>query len=366
MHHAFKRKLLVKYIPLFKLVLFVGIVLIVSFILVRKLSPMYQFVKQNNLTVSFFWNLLSRKENVLRTYHGRTNIVFLGMAGGAHEGYDLTDSIMFISIDFFKKDALIVSLPRDIWLPSLKDRLNTAYAYGQARKKGGGLTLAKASVEEVTGLPVHFAWLIDFSGFTKLIDLAGGVDINVSQTFEDNEYPIEGKENDECDGDPAFACRYEHLIFEKGLQHMDGVRALKFVRSRRAQGDEGTDFARGRRQQQVILALKEKILHSSFLKSPSNIQKLIKLIDDITTTDMNWAEIISMGKTYLLDAKNMPLRHVALDWGDPVKGKKGFLLNPPPWEYKDAWVLVPRTGNFDEIHDFITCQSESVICEMKP
>jgi hypothetical protein len=73
-----------------------------------------------------------------------------------------------------------------------------------------------------------------------------------------------------------------------------------------------------------------------------------------------------MIKAYLVEAKDMPLRHVALDWGNPQENKKGFLINPPAWQYKDSWVLVPRTGDFDEIHTFITCQTESVSCTMKP
>ena len=80
------------------------------------------------------------------------------------------------------------------------------------------------------GQPVHYALLIDFSSFKKAIDVLGGVDVNVERSFDDFHFPIEGKENDSCNGDPTFSCRYEHVSFKKGWQKMDGDTALKFAK----------------------------------------------------------------------------------------------------------------------------------------
>jgi polyisoprenyl-teichoic acid--peptidoglycan teichoic acid transferase len=366
MQHAFKRKLQVKIVPLLKPILIIGILFLFILGMYRVLSPAIKFAGENNLTVPFFWNLIIQKKSNLAVYKGRTNIALFGIPGGNHDGATLTDSIMVLSIDFTKKDMLIISIPRDIWLGSLKDKINSGYAYGEAKKSGGGIILAKASVEEVIGQPIHYAWVVDFSGFTKLVDLVDGVDINVETGFEDKKYPIAGKENDTCNGDTTFSCRYEDLVFEKGIQHMDGQEALKYVRSRYASGDEGTDFARGRRQQKVIVAIKDKIVQPSFYSHPANVQKLIQLLDAITTTDMRWAEIISIAKAYFFDAKDMPIRHISLDWGDPNTGKKGYLINPPAWKYNDTWVLVPRSEDFEEIHSFIDCQTQSLECKMQP
>ena len=76
-----------------------------------------------------------------------------------------------VSLDFKKRKALLVSLPRDIWSPTLRDKINSAFHYGEEKKKGGGLTLAKFVVEEVLGQPVHYSILVDFSSFKGLIDL---------------------------------------------------------------------------------------------------------------------------------------------------------------------------------------------------
>lgn len=299
-------------------------------------------------------------------YKNRTNIALFGIAGGSHDGATLTDSIMVVSIDFTKKDVLFVSIPRDIYLESLKDKINSAYAYGEAQKKGSGLLLAKTSVEEIIGQPVYYAVLINFSGFKKLIDFVNGIDIHVETAFEDKEYPIEGKENDTCHGDSTFACRYETVTFEKGMQHMNGTTALKYVRSRHAIGDEGTDFARSKRQQEVLSALKEKLLHSISILNPFQLQKFLKMVDDMSDTDMKWGDIISFTKMYILNAKEIPFRYAILDWGNPEKGLPGFLINPATSDYKDMWVLIPRKKNFTEIHEYIKCETESVHCQMRP
>src|SRR5690606_10518850 len=98
----------------------------------------------------------------------------------------------------------------------------------------------KTQVEKIAGVPVHYAVVVDFNAFENVIDLIGGIEVNVLTPFVDSKYPIPGKENDLCGGDPEFTCRYETLVFEKGLTFMDGETALKFARSRNAEGDEGT------------------------------------------------------------------------------------------------------------------------------
>jgi len=112
--------------------------------------------------------------------------------------------------------------------------------------------LAKSVAEEIVGIPVHYAVVVDFDFFQKVIDELGGIEVDVETDFVDDRYPIKGREDDLCNGDPKFSCRYETVEFKKGLQFMDGGAALKFVRSRNAEGDEGTDLARIARQEKVI------------------------------------------------------------------------------------------------------------------
>lgn len=363
----FRRKIL-KIYRFLQPTLKVGIFILLAVFLWRMVSPVYRFAKENSFSGDFFASLVFNQEPNLRKYQSRTNVVLLGIPGGGYAGADLTDAIIFISIDFQKKDVVEVSVPRDIWSSTLKDKINTAYHYGEEKKKGGGLILAKSTVEEVVGQPLHYAYVLDFSGFQKLIDLVGGVDIDVQNSFTDNLYPIPGKENDLCKGDPTFTCRFEKLQFEKGLQHMDGERALKYVRSRQAEGSEGTDFARSKRQQQVISALKNKLLQPSFFwQNLKYIKELFWAFDEATDTDMNLSEQILFFKSFFkLPEEN--IRKLVLDTGDEEKKVKGFLTNPPLWQYNGEWLLIPRTGegNFKEIHEFIACNLENPLCSIKP
>lgn len=362
----FKRKLS-KYNHLAKPIFLVIVAVILVTIIGKALSPLYQFAKKNQINPKFVSSLIFDDPSGLKSTSERTNILVLGIGGSTHEGPNLTDSILFLSLNFKKKDALMASLPRDIWSPTLKDKINSAYAYGEAKKKGGGLILAKSIVEEIVGFPIHYAWVIDFAGFKNLIDMVGGIDVNVETSFDDLHYPIEGKENDDCNGDKEFLCRYEPLHFDKGFQHMDGTRALKFVRSRFADGDEGNDFARSKRQQKVILALKDKVLHQTDLKDIARNRKIIQAFDDATDTDMNFKEAALLGKLFL-SINPQDIRKVIIDSGNEETGRKGFLLNPPAWQFDGQWVLIPRKGetDFREINSYIDCFIKDPACKMTP
>lgn len=343
----------------------VGVFCLAIWLIYLLLRPVFDFVREQKVTPGVINSILFNSEPPLKSINGRTNIVLLGLAGGVHDGADLTDTILFFSIDFSKRDAVLISVPRDLWLPSLKTRINNAYHAGEEKRPGGGMVLAKAAIEEVLGQPVQYAVVVDFAGFVSLIDMVGGVDITIERTFDDYLYPIPGKENDPCDNDPKFMCRYEHLHFDKGMEHMNGERALKYVRSRQSQDVEGTDFARSRRQQQVLFSLKEKLSQTSFLSNLDKMKQLLTIVQDTVKSDMNWSEKVLLGK-YASAMKEQGIRRIILDDGDEKNKRPGFLVNPPQYLYNGAWVLVPRTESFDEIHAFIACHLENPQCTLSP
>ena len=224
---------------------------------------------------SLFSDFVFTPSSRVKSIDGVTNVLIMGKGGAGHEAPDLTDTMIFVSIPEKDADVTLISLPRDIWIPELRAKINSAYYWGNQKASGGGLILAKSVVEEVVGKPIQYAVVIDFSEFKKIIDILGGVNVNVEHSLVDNKYPIAGKEDDPCGGDPELKCRYETVEFREGLQRMDGETALKFARSRNAEGDEGTDFARAARQQKVIEALKDRIL---FLRLKRQLPRLLKLI----------------------------------------------------------------------------------------
>lgn len=345
-----------------KKIMTAAFIIVVLILLVKLVIPPINFLRKNQITPSFLTNLITNKNIQLKKFEGRTNLLLLGIPGKEHDGIDLTDTMIFVSIGVENNDVLLLSLPRDIWLDSLKDKINTAYHYGEEKKQGGGFILAKSSVEEIVGQPIHYTLLIDFAGFKRLIDLVGGVDVEIENSFTDKKFPITGKENDLCNGDKEYNCRYETINFEKGLTRMDGETALKFVRSRNAEGDEGTDFARGKRQQKVLEAFGSKLLTLKNL-SPNKLSELTQVLKETIQTDLTLQEAAYLGKFGLSFKGNV--RSIPLDYGNKEKKQEGFLTNPPVEEYQ-RWVLVPRTRNFQEIHSFVSCFIKDPNCKISP
>ena len=358
-----KRRILVNRRPILLAVAAI-VVIFIFWQIFSIFKPLTAFTSQNKLSPFSFLSLLFERKPKVETINGRANFVFLGISGGNHAGANLTDSIIFISLDFEKKDALMVSIPRDIWLPSLKTKINSAYHYGEEKEKGGGLILAKSAVSEVLGQPVLNAFVLDFETFKKIIDLIGGIEVNVSPGFEDKFYPIPGMEDDFCGGDPEFLCRYETIRFASGSQIMDGEKALKFVRSRFSGDGNGTDFSRSRRQQLVINSIIGKMKNLLMQKKFDLLKSMFDLGIDSLETDMEFPQILSLAKFFYFN-RDMTVRQAALDSGDDVKDIAGLLENPPLWEYDGIWVLVPRNGDFEEIHRYISCQMEGRTCPVE-
>lgn len=296
-------------------------------------------------------NLSKDPAESLKSTNNRTNILLLGMGGAGHEAGDLTDSMILVSYQHETKKLALISLPRDLWVESLKAKINTAYFYGEKRQPdGGGLILAKAAVEEVLGLPVHYSVALDFNGFKEAIDLVGGIDVQVDRTFDDYKYPIPGME----DAQPE-ALRYEHLHFDAGLQHMDGATALKFVRSRMAEGDEGTDFARSARQQKVIMAFKNKLLSTETILNPTRLTELVNLYGQYIHTDIADADYGAFARLGL-EIKPEQIQSVALTTDDEETGLVGILEVGNKRLYQGQYVLVPKDNNWAALKQFVLNQ----------
>jgi len=356
----------------------VAIIVVILAIFIYKTVNVYPFL---------FQLVFNRGINLKQTTDNRINILLLGIGDLNHDGTNLTDTIMLASLDPKNNKVTLVSIPRDLWFPDLTmnvKKINGAYAYGEAVKKGGGLTLAEAAISKITGQQVDYGVRIDFSGFVKAVDLVGGLDINVDNAFDDYQYPIDGKEVDTCGHTPeemkslagtpedqlpqAFPCRYLHLHFNKGLNHMDGITALEFVRSRHATGLENGDFARSKRQEKIIAAFKSKVLSAQTLINPGKLISLYTTLQGSIDTDIkqdDFDDFIRLA-TKMRGAK---ITSTTIDIGDVVNNRAG-LLDEAPFsdEYDNLSVLIPRTGNgkFTEIQNYISCEITKSNCAVLP
>ena len=244
-----------------------------------------------------------------------TNILLLGYGGAGHDGSFLTDSMIVVNINTENSKVNIISIPRDLWLAIPSDwdsttnnKINEAYSIGgndtkYANKKPefrgdmGRGNLAKYVAGLVVGMPINYFIAVDFGGFAKAIDLLGGIEVDVSNTFDDYFYPVKGLENETCGKSPEeiaylhskysgfdlekqFPCRYEHLHFDKGKQTIKGEAALKFVRSRHS-NESGGDFSRSLRQFAVLTGIKNKILNLEIITKADPV--FDKLVENVKT-----------------------------------------------------------------------------------
>lgn len=307
----------------------------------------------------------------LKISEGRTNILILGKGGADHEAPDLTDSMMVVSLSHENNKVSMISIPRDVWIESMKAKINSAYYYGEQKIPSGGVILARDAVYQVTNLPIHYTLIVDFQGFKDVIDLLGGVDIDVERSFTDEKYPLEGQneqtnkitnstnKNSNSQNDKSINNTeiqeeiYETIHFEEGLQHMDGTTALKFARSRNsADPEEGTDFARAKRQQKILIAIAKKLRQKETVTNLSLLRELRALFGRYVLGDLGDEALLALGRIGVdIDVSN--IQHIGLD--STNADDLPLLVNPPVKKY-GQWVLEPRTGKWEEIHQYIESQ----------
>ena len=176
----------------------------------------------------------------------RVTILLMGIDRRCGEvGPVRTDSLMVLSVDPVGKTAAILSLPRDLWveIPGFGvERINQAHYVGEIIEyPGGGPALAVDTVEAILGTDIQYFSTVNFQAFVEVVDLMGGITLNVPEAIDDPNYP------DECYGFDPFSIGV-------GEQTLDGATALKYARTRATQNG---DIARAARQQQVMLAVRD-------------------------------------------------------------------------------------------------------------
>jgi LCP family protein required for cell wall assembly len=193
--------------------------------------------------------------------------------------YPRTDSMMVVSIDPITRQASMLSIPRDLWvdIPGFgHERINTAYPSGEInRLPGGGPELAMRTVESVIGVPVQYYAVIEFSAFERMIDEIGGIDVTVPQRMKIS--PI-GRPSKWLEAEPT---------------HLDGAEALAYARIRKISGD---DFGRAERQQQVALAVIDRVV--GFDMVPRLVTRAPALWEELKSgirTNMTLDQMISFG-----------------------------------------------------------------------
>lgn len=284
----------------------------------------------------------------------RINILLLGMGGAGHDGAYLTDTIILASIKPSTHEVVMVSIPRDLTIPIENSgwrKINNVNAFAEAKGNDGG-EASKEALSQVFNLPIHYYIRADFQGFINIIDELGGVEVNVENTLDDYSYPILGQEDN-----PDYYARYEHLHIEEGVQKMDGSLALKYARSRHAYGIEGSDFARARRQQLVIEAVKDKLLSRQTLLNPVTLGKLINQFEEHIDTDLEVWEMLKLWNV-AKEVNREKINNVVLS-----DAPDSYLVASMSEE--TGFILSPKTGNFGKIRSMLQDVFKSELDEEK-
>ena len=228
------------------------------------------------------------------------NLLLLGSDRRPGESWQTrSDAIMIVRLDTARQRVALLSLPRDliVTIPGYgQSRINAATVYGELYPElGGGLELARATVSQFLGVPIHHVLRTDFSAFISAINAIGGVDIVVEQELYDPAYPT---------------MDYGYMVahFLPGPQHMDGETALIYSRMRHMD----SNYARNRRQQQVILAIIQRVREQNILSQVEMLADLSSALRDNIQTDLSLDQMLGLAWAFRNFSPDMVERY-ALD-----------------------------------------------------
>ncbi|MEP7167464.1 MAG: LCP family protein [Candidatus Woesebacteria bacterium] len=279
------------------------------------------------------------KNTSLPQTDGHTNILVLGTDALANrdEQSKLTDTIMVLSVNSAQGKIDTFSIPRDLWIASQSAKINGLYEKGQE-------PLIRSVVGDITGLTIHRVIVMDIATVGKLIDAFGGLDVNVERSFVDYKFPRSDVDV-RVERDPAKL--YETIAFTKGIEHMSGDRALRFIRSRHSLDlVEGTDDARVKRQQRVIEALLSKIKDPLIIRNPEQLGHILEIYRTDIESGLPLQEASGLGWSFLQRGqfpKLVPHQFTTRE-GD----KNGVFTHPDRFP-GGVWVYLPVDPTYTQI-----------------
>lgn len=233
-----------------------------------------------------------------------------------------TDTLILLTLDPTTRQAGMLSFSRDLWVnvPALsqKEKINSVYALGEQKGYGGGGSqLMMDTISSMIGRPIQYYVRINFESFVQIVDMIGGIDINVPKTIHDEEYPT-----------ADYGIETFHL--EAGQQHLDGVTALKYARTRHIDDDYG----RQRRQQDVIRAVFDKVRRRDMFPTLiGNLPKIFSTLGKSVDTNM-WSEP-SLVVNYANFLRQNDLQGIEQEVIDKRFGQEDY-------NTIGQWILIPK------------------------
>lgn len=263
------------------------------------------------------------------------NFLLLGAAGEGYEAPDLTDTILVARLTPGQDKIYLFSLPRDLLVKIPEEenwtKLNTLYALAK-KNKGREFDLIKQKTEAITGLTISHYVLVNLDAVKELVDTLNGVNVMVKKDIYDTAFP-----------GPNHS--FQTFILKAGWRYLDGETALKYIRSRHA---ERGDFDRIARQQDILQALKQKVLSLNFWDLPTFISIFNTVSSKIKTDLSLWQMKDFWDKIKIIPGGN--IIKTEIDSPDLVTTGQTNLGGV------NASIVQPKAGleNYEEIKNYIS------------
>lgn len=240
--------------------------------------------------------ILGNKE-LQKDQYGRTNVLLFGTSEDDpdHDGAQLADSIMVASLDQEKKDAFMVSIPRDFWVKygkacnsGYEGRVNEVYMCSVDEGEEAGQEALRLKIGEILGMNIQYSAHVNYTVLKEAVDAVGGITVNIES--DDPRGILDRNFDWKC----GYRCNY--VKYKNGPADLDGERALALARARNAAGGyglSGGNFDREQYQQKILIALKDKAVSAGTLANPVSVSNLLDSLGNNVRTNIDSQEVNS-------------------------------------------------------------------------
>jgi LCP family protein required for cell wall assembly len=272
----------------------------------------------------------------------------------------LTQVMMVVHIDTVNNIVSMVSIPRDSWVavPEVggMHKIDQAFLLGAQRGNSfeSGVRLARLTVEQDYGITIdRYAW-VGLDGFAKVIDMLGGVNVDITHPVVDDTYP----DDNGTSSDPRNPYAYTRLYLAPGPQRLTGEQALEYVRTRHS--DQIGDIGRTERQQQVLTALKPKLTSLNML---ANVAQLLESLDKKFYTDLSEQELLAMAEYGRMLSSNT-VQHVTLGPGHGQQNYGDLATVYDSTLGADQDVVIPHCENIQPVINHVFGLGDAQSCHI--
>lgn len=269
-------------------------------------------------------------------YENKDTIVFLLLGLDSLQtrpgSPELTDTMLYAVVNTKTGTITTVPLPRDLWSEEYQTKINALYHYGKDRYSDAPQTFSQEVLDALSGLTTTHTVVVTMDTVAEIIDILGGITVDVPAGFTDTEFPRTDVDVTKVT-DPKLL--YETITFTTGLEHMSGKRALQYIRSRKSSDDQGTDLARGHRQQLVLESMLQTLQTREVLTNPVIMGTLFAFYNSQVGHYIPVENVVAMAKKMYPVKNSIQFKNLTLTVYP--EDTYGVLTNPPLSKHKQ-WV----------------------------